>query len=149
MQETLTTEIYKQIDCMKLHLRNLQEVAEIEKLMPVSCEELHKGIAEMEKALVHFMNFEKLLKAKNPKKPAGNVWDPVADILSSAWEKGRQVLIDFEPDYFKVFPITRRVNQAGNVVKAGESYVIHFAEFTLATDLKEWGKIIQSIKIIE
>ena len=68
MQETLTTEIYNQIDCIKLHLRNLQEVAEIEKLMPVSCEELHKGISEMEKALVHLMNFEKLLKAKAPAK---------------------------------------------------------------------------------
>ncbi len=104
MQEKLTTEIFEQIDCIKVHLRNLQTVAEIEKMLPVSCDELHKGIAEMEKSLVHLMNFEKMLKAKvESKKDEGLTINQKAVIiaLTNAAELSEKVFIRFNETFLQ------------------------------------------------
>lgn len=86
MKERLSTEVIEQIDCMKVHLRNMQTVQEVAEVLKVDKNELDKGVAELETAMVHFMNYEKLLKSKEQKK-----------------ETVGQLLMDGQREWFKKF----------------------------------------------
>lgn len=150
MQETLTSEIYNQIDCMKLHLRNMQEVAEIEKMLPVNCLELHKGISVMEQALVHFMNFEKLLKNRKEQKKVS----PISIVLDTAIAETSAVEIEFNADFLKGVELAYEPayldlkNKNPFVGKAGKNYILNYDSGEIAIPVSEVAEYIISVKLV-